>query len=172
MTEWTDSVVLALDLWANLWVALYRPNWYLPYNELNVNTFTKVTPENIISKLKEFYWDNKPDLILVTNPVRFYSAISSHFKLIWVLEYTYWKWNIINIWNDKHINKALTGKGDLSKQDTIDYITNKWYHPSTEHEADAIKFILYYLNNYARQQSDDTSRKSKRKWKSVVRDSK
>jgi len=91
------------------------------------------------TKVKDLVDLYKPDVIITAYPVRFYNAIVSHSKYMWVLEVIAWKRDIPLIQvNDSQCKKAIFWKWKVTKEEI-----QKRYKCDNEHSADAMMFREY-----------------------------
>jgi len=95
------------------------------------------------AKVKDLVVLYKPDVIITAYPVRFYNAIVSHSKYMWVLEVIAWKKDIQLIQvNDSQCKKAIFWKWKIAKEEI-----QERYKSDNEHSADAFMFREYLIIN-------------------------
>ena len=173
-----NPLIVWIDLWGTMGVCIYKDD------KFHTMTINKVSIENMIkllsTHLNEYWIASLSDIdMLVTalpnlfNKV-FYNVMVNQAKQLWVLE------NIITrhklkVVKESHANKVVFEKWKISKTDTVLFIKQKLWIDNliTEHEADAAKFVLFYLKYIDELYTKPPAKSTKHpRWERKARDNK
>jgi len=131
--------LIAIDLGNDMGIAVHNEDGTISAYEM------KVTIKNMIDNIR-VHAKNPTVITALPNAfARFmYKILINQSKQYGVLEHYF---NTILI-KENQANKAIIGKGRVTKEETMEEITRRGIATDTHNWADAAKFLLYYLEEH------------------------